>query len=588
MHKYETLAVLAACLMLLCSTAANAVISIRVTPEQPVGVFTPEHPPLVSIEVSTDRPLLPKGSWDGTIRVRQLDLLTNKELTTFLTCPSPDGGPRILTYAPKLEYGVYRLDVSIVKDIDEQFPQGRTAIPGTQTVRTSIAYGPAAMPKDLPDDWPLAHHLTTVSPTGEIPLPGFKVYRVFLHWYEANPARGVYDWSKLDSTAAKVREAGGKLHITDNTAPAWTVSPEKAQQWRFRTVKEATTIPPDDMNDWRMYVRALLDRYNSDGSELISSMGVWSEGNTKTNYNGTYEQLVEMTRIAHEEAQRTPGKPKVVGIGVSPGNHQVYINGLIDAGVCKYSDAISSHWYGGLHTYSKNPKLHSIYTQWKMMHDPMVKAGFDLPIWNTESGIKTVEREDGRLIPQDELNRRAEASPDFNPKEPWKVGKVWRSVGEQRAAAEFVAGVVRLMSLGVEKTFTYQHYGFYREGSVSLKWVTLAVLGDAFRKVDYHVVEPVEAQVVDAPADIKTMAFRVGKKDGRRFILVWAYQENDNVDIWKAWQPWLAPVKIRVAVTSPTATISDLYARHSESAEVKDGWTTVMAGEEPVYIWENR
>lgn len=554
----------------------HAATRITVAPTAPMGMFTPDNPPRLNIEVASDVPI----QWKGQVLVQQFDLLDETRQTTRIAIELDQATAQQVVYSPMLANGVYRLEISLTETGQDQ------PITGVNPVRQFIAYAPARLAGELPDDWPIATHVSPSSFASgkEIIQPGFKWYRVFTHWSQNNPDRGVYNWDNLDRVVQAVKQAGGKILITDDTTPAWAVGEDHRNPISW--VKGAVSNPPDDMNDLRVYLRELLKRYDSDGSGVIGGLEAWNEANTSARWSGTYAQLAEVAKIMREEAAQSPSHPLVVGIAVSAGQHLGYINGVIDAGQLQYVDAISGHWYEEMFTYSKVRRLTSIYTQWQNLHDPMIKAGYNLPIWDTESGIRSVERENGRLIPQNQINKRDEAQPDFNPQEPWKIGKKWRMISEQRAASAFVSGIVRLMSLNVAKIFTYQHYGFYRDGSTTLQWVTVNVLGEALQKVDYHKVSPVNAIVTGKTSDIGAMAFRVGDAAGSRFILAWAYQVDDTVGKSKYWQPWLEPQPLRIAVNTPSVTVTDLYGRRHQQMQAVGGYVTILAGEEPVYLWE--
>jgi hypothetical protein len=58
--------------------------------------------------------------------------------------------------------------------------------------------------------------------------------------------------------------------------------------------EDARYSPPDDLNDWDTYVRAVVDRYKG----RIQAYELWVFGNEQRMYSGSTETLVEMTRRA--------------------------------------------------------------------------------------------------------------------------------------------------------------------------------------------------------------------------------------------------------------------------------------------------
>jgi len=468
------------CIAPLC-VAARPALSLKAT--EPLSAFTLDCPPNIELTVAAGT------EWHGFIYVKLYDLLSEVSTVDYLSADSALQREVTQKYSPKVPFGVYGLDCALVDK------RGQIPVEGAG-IRLTFAYAPAADPHQLPDDWPINAHVTFEDP----PLPGFKWYRYFSSWAEDNPAKGQYDWSRLDTVFARIRTIGGRLLIANDTTPAWTASGRPVTRpW----VKNCTAYPPDDMNDFRAYEDALLGRYD-DKAGTIGGLEGWNEANTPDRWMGTPEQLVSMAKILREEvtASRTrvqrPSPAQVVGIAVSSGDAQDYVHGVIKAGILPCLDVISGHWYEEMLSYDRATPINSLPLHVDLLAKPMHEAGFFLRIWNTESGISSVPRENGRIVSQDELNRRASALPAFDPKRPWLLdGTRWRDLSERRAAASFVAGTALLMSLGVEKTFVYSmpDEGWILDGAPSLSWVALGVFGDQLRTADFHVVVPVQADV---------------------------------------------------------------------------------------------
>jgi hypothetical protein len=540
----------------------------------PLFAFTPEHPPDLEITLGGT------AEWHGFIRVERFDLLSEKTTIDYLPADITPGQPGTANYAPVVPFGIYRIECAPMTGRDEPVAAGTS-------VQTTFAYAPARDPHQLPDDWPLGAHVTFEDP----PLPGFRWYRYFSSWAEDNPAKNQFDWSRLDTVFARVRDAGGRLLLANDTTPSWTAPARPVTRpW----VKSATAYPPDDMNDLRAYLNALLQRYD-DKAGTIGALEVWNEANTPDRWQGTPQQMTEMARIFREAAAASakrvqrPTPARIVGIAVSSGDAQDYVRGLVKAGVLPYLDVVSGHWYEEMLSYDRATPINSLPLHVDLLALPMRAAGFSLPIWNTESGIGSAPREKGRIVAQDELNRRAMALPTFDPKQPWLIDKVtWRTVSERRAAASFVAGTAMLMSLGVEKTFVYsmRDEGWILDGAPSLSWVALAEFGEQISTVDFHTVVPVKATLAGGDPAIRVLAYRFGAADKPGVIVTWAYRLDTTVGRPKLWQPWLAPEPVRLPVAASEVEIGDLYGREKSRVSVTDGIVVTSVGEEPVYLRE--
>ncbi len=539
---------------------------------EPLAAFTLDHPPAIEMTMAAGI------DWHGFIYVKLSDLISEVSTVDYL---SGDGAveQKITTkYSPQVPFGIYRLDCALV-DQRGQVPLEGTGVPLT------FAYAPAADPHQLPDDWPINAHVTFEDP----PLPGFKWYRYFSSWAEDNPAKGQYEWSRLDAVFARVRAIGGRLLIANDTAPAWT-APERpiTRPW----IKNCIAYPPDDMNDFRAYEDALLARFD-DKAGTIGGLEGWNEPNTPDRWMGTAQQLVAMAKILREEAgasqQRVqrPSPAKIVGIAVSSGDAQDYVHGVIKAGILPYVDVVSGHWYEEMLSYDRATPINSLPLHVDLLAKPMHEAGFSLPIWNSESGIPSVPREKGRIVPQDELNRRASSLPTFDPKQPWLLdGTQWRNVSERRAAASFVAGTAMLMGLGVEKTFVYNMpgEGWILDGAPSLSWVALGVFGDQIRSVDFHRIVPAQAVVQGGDPTVRALAYRLGAADQPGVIVAWCYRQEVTVGRPKLWQPWLGPQQVQLTVKASAVEMTDLYGRDKKKLPVLNQSIVVPVGEEPIYV----
>ncbi|HEV7298333.1 MAG TPA: hypothetical protein VGN72_03140 [Tepidisphaeraceae bacterium] len=322
----------------------------------PLGLYTPQQPAKLNVRIEPD-PTAP--TWSGRLLITRADLLTEEQVVEELPVEITGGQPAHVEYAPSLANGMYRLDMALMAK-----PSTSGDVAPLATARQFIGHAPARWARDLPDDWPLNTHLSADLP----PLQGFKTYRVFTHWATNNPQRGEYIWTKLDGQFETIKRIGGRMTLADDSAPAWSVSPERAVPIKW--IKGGIANPPDDMNDYRTYVRALLDRYD-DGTNTLAAVETWNEANTSDRWNGTPQQLVEMARILREERERSPGKPRIIGIAVSAGDHKKYVNAQVEAGILNQVDVVSGHWYEEMHSYDADGAINSLVKHVDLLRQPM-------------------------------------------------------------------------------------------------------------------------------------------------------------------------------------------------------------------------
>jgi hypothetical protein len=127
--------------------------------------------------------------------------------------------------------------------------------------------------------------------------PGANYYRLWdmkVAWRDVNPAPGVFDWSILDRRIAQVEAWGGKPIMVLGLTPQWAAADPTAGDPRWGA---GTASPPADMNTWRSYVRAVVQRYGA----RIGAYETWNEANLKTFWTGSSAQMAEMVGIATEE-----------------------------------------------------------------------------------------------------------------------------------------------------------------------------------------------------------------------------------------------------------------------------------------------
>jgi len=560
------------------NSVATAFDSLAISAQTgwPLNAFTAQHPPDIKITVKNKR----ADDWQGRVRVQRFDLLGEKTVVEWLSIRVSAGGQATTDYKPSLPFGVYRIDFALSGDASDSSPSSASQ-------RLFFAYAPAHEARELPDDWPLATHINNLGDAdhGE-PLPGFKWYRYFKNWTTDNPARGQYDWSRLDSAFAKVKAMGGRMLLAGDGTPDWTVGPGRIAGMPWMT--GATAYPPDNMEDLRTYLRTLIKRYD-DGSGTLAAWETVNEANTLDRWLGTMDQLVEEAKIFREVSRETKNPPLLVGIVVSAGRQDNYVNAVIKAGILPYLDIVSGHFYEELLSYERETPINNLPIHVDMLTKPMHDAGSTLPIWNTESGIGITPREDGRLVSQQELNRRASQSPGA-PKDPWLLDEkgAWRPLSERRAAGTYVAGTVMLLEMGVEKTFTFnvEGGGWIMDGAPALPWVATMVLGDQIKGLDFHHVSSVSAVVKGDKPGVKALAYRLGASDKPGVIVAWSFLSDLTVGRSKAWQPWLDVQPVRVTIQKREAEITDLYGRTTTRLPIKNGEVVIEVGEEPVYIRE--
>jgi len=131
--------------------------------------------------------------------------------------------------------------------------------------------------------------------TGTVPI-GAGMHRLWdlgVTWKDVNPSPGTFTWAALDAQVAKAEAAGARPLLVLGMTPAWAAANPNAGDPRWGL---GTASPPRDINDWRAYVGAIVDRYGS----RIAAYEVWNEANLATFWTGSADQMADLTAAAYE------------------------------------------------------------------------------------------------------------------------------------------------------------------------------------------------------------------------------------------------------------------------------------------------
>ena len=130
--------------------------------------------------------------------------------------------------------------------------------------------------------------------SGAIPI-GAGMHRLWdlgVTWKDLNPASGIFVWTALDAQVNKVEASGAKPLLVLGMTPQWAAANPNAGDPRWGA---GTASPPRDINDWRSYVTAVVDRYGS----RIAAYELWNEANLLTFWTGTPEEMADLTAAAY-------------------------------------------------------------------------------------------------------------------------------------------------------------------------------------------------------------------------------------------------------------------------------------------------
>jgi polysaccharide biosynthesis protein PslG len=177
-------------------------------------------------------------------------------------------------------------------------------------------------------------------------------FRINCHplWRDMNPAQGVYDWTEMDQLLALV-ESYGYTNIIFSMCgtPEWAAKQPLPQPSVQQYYGPYSSAAPSNMSYWRDFVTALAKRYRG----RIDAYEVWNEATSKYLWQGTADEMAEMTSIAYKAVKAADPRTVVVGANSQtveqPGWFKsffpAYMSGLKARGWPV--DAVAIHTYAG-------------------------------------------------------------------------------------------------------------------------------------------------------------------------------------------------------------------------------------------------
>jgi len=145
-----------------------------------------------------------------------------------------------------------------------------------------------------------------------IPFGSLRLWDNDVAWSQIEVSPGVYDWSKLDRAVADA-EANG---VTD----IMFVFAGTPQFYSSSTCTVPTCFPtngaagvPNDFGAYDRFVTAVVDRYRG----RITSYQPWNEANLKTFYEGSPQQIADLTKRTYDIVERLDPAADVVATSVA-------------------------------------------------------------------------------------------------------------------------------------------------------------------------------------------------------------------------------------------------------------------------------
>lgn len=289
------------------------------------------------------------------------------------------------------------------------------------------------------------HHLDVPYPGNRysgwpfVPFGSWRLWWTYNNWYELEPAKGKWDFSRLDRSVSLAEKHKIDLVLTLGRTPQWA----SARPYEPCGQTKGCAAEPKDLKDWEDYVRAVATRYKG----RISAYEIWNEpafseveetlrknGQAIQFYSGSAEKMVALAQTAYTVLKQVDPTITVVSPSVtSGGNGLRRLEEYLKRGGGRWADIIGFHFY-------VTPPEEMAYLTSKL-RALLAKYGLsDKEIWNTEMGYQ-FGREDLGILSRPPKNR-------------------WEDILDHKYGAAYVARAIILAAgSGIQRIYWFNWDG---------------------------------------------------------------------------------------------------------------------------------
>jgi N-acetylglucosamine-6-sulfatase len=255
----------------------------------------------------------------------------------------------------------------ITPGLNEALENYTQTLIGCQTAgcHAAEAMTPPALPASFSATTPIPASFFAMSAVNPANPPGVTV-GAFGHlsfaWPILEPARGTFDFSSYDAYLADAMQQGlvdstntAAVAMTFGLTPSWAVADQTSctKQVRGSSAMQCTA-PPDNIQDWKDFVTAVMHHYNGATKPHIRYYELWNEFNDNSWWTGTDAQMLALAQAAYPIVHQDPDAmlltPSVTGpVGTGAPNSAITaMASYLAAGGYRYADGGAFHGYIGL------------------------------------------------------------------------------------------------------------------------------------------------------------------------------------------------------------------------------------------------
>jgi hypothetical protein len=211
------------------------------------------------------------------------------------------------------------------------------------------------------------------TPWPQVTVGAWRLWDIRVTWSDLEPAKGRWNFDVLDKAVALARQHNTEVQLTFGFTPVWASS----RPTEISLYRPGGPAAPRSLDDWAAFVRSVANRYRG----RIRIYEIWNEPNVKRYWSASPEQMVEMTRQAHDIIKEID--PSAIIVGPSPVGESglVWLSSFLRAGGGRYVDVIGFHFYVfPAPPEAQVPLINSVKAIMRSSDTG------DKPLWDTEAG----------------------------------------------------------------------------------------------------------------------------------------------------------------------------------------------------------
>ncbi|MCX6432667.1 MAG: hypothetical protein NTX29_07710 [Actinobacteria bacterium] len=215
-------------------------------------------------------------------------------------------------------------------------------------------------------------------PDGNVPFRSLRLWDAGTAWSQVESVKGQYNWTLLDNSVKNAESHKVKdILLVLGSTPTWNAKRIKPGDYPVPGAASA----PKDVAAWDAFVRAVVTRYKG----RITSYQVWNEASLAMFWNGSPEQMADLTKRAADIIHSVDPKATVVAASTT-----VRLPGAFDRFFTRYLAALAAvDWpidVFAAHMYPASKGTTDERAAFiGQVTDALAAASApDLPVWDTE------------------------------------------------------------------------------------------------------------------------------------------------------------------------------------------------------------